>query len=52
MIREESAEARENDALPNSAMNPPALSSVGLLLPGAVARRTRFDYTAPGCLAI
>ena len=37
--------------MPNSCMNPPALFSDGSWLPGAVARRTRINYTTPGCLA-
>ena len=38
-------------AASNSCMNPAALTAVRSLLPGAVARRTRINCTAPGCLA-
>ena len=37
--------------LANKRMNQPALFSDRSLLPGAVARRTRINCTAPGCLA-
>ena len=36
----------------NSCMNSAASFSEGLWSPGAVARRTRTNFTAPGCLAI
>ena len=38
--------------LANKRMNQPALLSGASLPPGAVARRTRINCTAPGCLAI
>ncbi len=37
--------------LANSAMNLPAFPAARSLLPPTVARRTRFNFTAGGCLA-
>ena len=40
-----------HDTPANKRMNQPALFSDGSPLPSTVARRTRINYTAPGCLA-
>ena len=41
----------EGEALANKRVNLTALFSAMSLLPGAAARRTRINFTAPGCLA-
>ena len=41
-----------HNELSNSCVKPPASSSDGSLLPGAMARRTRINCTVPGCLPV